>query len=70
MTYTKINRREARKLFNNGEIISMGASKMRPEWSAMVCNALNRTFEQVENEVRYYNCNAETGRRVAYYSLT
>ena len=48
MTYTKINRREARKLFNKGEIISMGASKMRPEWSAMVCNALNRTFEQVE----------------------
>lgn len=70
MTYTKINRREARKLFNKGEVISMGASKMRPEWSAMVCKALGKTFEQTENEVYYYNCNPETGRRVAYYALT
>ena len=70
MTYTKITRAHAKKAFENGEIIALGGSKMRPEWSVSICRALGRTFDALVNEFSYYNCDTERGRRVVYYAMS
>lgn len=65
----RINKRKARKLFDNGEMIRMCACKMRPECGFIIDKYLipGRTFDQFVNAYEYYNCMSETGRYAAYY---
>ena len=66
----KINKREARKLFNNGKSFYMVSCKMRPEFAIKIndsrINAF-RTFDNLINHFSYYNCDYARGYYPAFY---
>lgn len=67
---TKITKALARKLYDEGKPVRLVASKMNPDLFSSpidrkVCGV---DFENVVNAFRYYNCNAECGKRVCYYT--
>ena len=76
LNYTRINKSEARKLYNLGRHITVLPCKANPNspWfsnSAVSKESTNKKFDTLVNEVTYYNCNtAELGRRPAFYVLT
>lgn len=71
MTPIKIDKREARKEYNNGNVVNLLPSKAVPGsiWitPVSISNACGKDFDTVVNEYAYYNCSKETGLRVTYY---
>ena len=75
LDYTRINKPEARKLYNLGRPIVVLPCKANPNspWfsNSTVSKESGRDFDTLVNEFIYYNCNtAELGRRPAFYILT
>lgn len=68
--YIRINKRQARKIYeNNGELF-MIPHKMNPENSyGMLLGPVNTffPFDQIVNSATYYNCNSECGWYLAFY---
>lgn len=67
----RINKRVARKLFNEGKMVWITACNMRPEQGLLMNagtyeNELSN-FDTFVNSFTYYNCNNETGRYPAFY---
>lgn len=75
MDFKKISKARARRLFLSFKPFIMTASKISPqsELTVTIDEHVSRDyttedgFEQLVNEFRYYNCNSETGRGVAFY---
>ncbi len=69
--YERITRRKAETIFNNGGIVYALACRLHPEnmWCAPceVDPNTETSLSGFENAYIYYNCNSETGRKVAYY---
>ena len=73
--YTRINKPEARKLYNLGRPIVVLPCKANPNspWfsNSTVSKESGRDFNTLVNEFIYYNCNtSELGRRPAFYVVT
>ena len=73
--YTRINKPEARKLYNLGRPIVVLPCKANPNspWfsNSTVSKESGRDCDALVNEFTYYNCNtAELGRRPAFYVVT
>lgn len=67
-TFERVTRTIARKAYAQGKTIYMCPDQSRPEGHAVrLCPELQRDFEDVETEFRFYCCNKETGLRIAYY---
>ena len=81
MSYKKINKPTARKMYNHGLPIYLVPCKCRfiePEsnekgWvtpvniSILECNETMNKFDRTVSAFEYYNCNAELGYYSAYY---
>ena len=73
LNYTRINKREARKLYNLGRPITILPCKANPNspWfsnSTVSKESTDKDFDALVNEFTYYNCNtAELGRYPAFY---
>jgi hypothetical protein len=75
LNYTRINKPEARKLYNLGRPIVVLPCKANPNspWfsNSTVSKESGRDFDTLVNEFIYYNCNtSELGRRPAFYVVT
>ena len=73
LNYTRINKREARKLYNLGRTITVLPYKANPNspWfsnSTVSKESTDKDFDALVNEFTYYNCNtSELGHRPAFY---
>lgn len=69
--YERAQKRTAERLYNEGENIYIIGCNMHPEnlWEAptMINNVTGRSFEQILNEVEYYNCDSDRGHYLSYY---
>lgn len=67
--YTRINRRTARKLYDNGMTIYLLPSKaaIGSIWICPLPISGQSDFDKKVNAYQYYNCNKEVGKRVHYY---
>lgn len=68
--YQKIDKRTARKLYENNIPVLIIPCKCNPlaAWlTGVEMIKYNRTFEQFVNEFTYYNCCTELGTRPAFY---
>ena len=67
----QINVVKARKLFNEGETVFLQSSKMLFEnVSAPACDInlkCGRTFDEMINSFRVYNCDNVRGNRIHFY---
>ena len=67
----RINKKEARRRFNNGEEITLVACKMRVDspWGPgyRIDNKQEKDFDSIVNAFEYYNCTRETGYYASYY---
>lgn len=66
----KINKREARKLFDSGKSFYMVSCKLRPEFAIKINNNASNTFRTFDNLIAhfsYYNCDYERGYYPAFY---
>ena len=69
----KIDKREARKLFNKGKKIMFIPCKLNPYsiWNVGIWHQLSDgtdcDFDSFCNAVEFYNCSFETGKYLAYY---
>ena len=68
----RVNKTRAEKLFKGGETILFIPCKLNPTspWSIGVevnTNSTDCSFNELCNAITYYNCNAETGKYLAYY---
>ena len=67
----RINKRVARKLFNEGKTLWITACNMRPECGLLMNAGTYENefvdFDKFVNSFAYYNCNNETGRYPAFY---
>lgn len=69
MNYEKITKAQARKMHTEGKTILCLPSKINPFsiWWQPVELPKEKDFDKFCNEYQFYNCNAETGRRIAFY---
>ena len=73
LNYTRINKREARKLYNLATTITVLPGKANPNspWfsnSTVSKESTDKDFDALVNEFTYYNCNtSELGHRPAFY---
>lgn len=69
--FNKIDKRQARKLWNEGKQFIIVSCNMQPDWGMAVGKKWdgneNRSFDSLVNEFSYYNCDAERGRYPAFY---
>lgn len=72
--WTRVNRREARTLYYNGDRIALSPVNVNPTGPLGFCEISREhdkregvTFETLCNRFEAYNCNGETGRYLAYY---
>lgn len=75
LNYNRINKSEARKLYNLGKpimILPCNANPNSPWFSnSMISKESGRDFDALVNEFTYYNCNtSKLGRYPAFYVLT
>lgn len=68
----KINKRIARKLYQEGKSFWIVACNMRPECGCLIGSAsfeqlADIPFDTMVNNFTYYNCTNETGRYPAFY---
>lgn len=69
---TRVNKKKARNIFNNGETIFLLPCKTRINNYWLPACAISLTsdikdFDSIVNEYEYYNCNYELGYYCAYY---
>jgi len=66
---TRITKKQAKKLYDAGEITTFCPSKCSPQsmMSCMVGNADGETFENKVNHFHYYQCSKATGLTVHFY---
>ena len=73
LNYTRINKCEARKLYNLGRTITVLPCKANPNspWfsnSTVSKESTDKDFDALVNEFTYYSCNtSELGHRPAFY---
>ena len=73
LNYTRINKREARKLYNLGRTITVLPCKANPNspWfsnSTVSKESADKDFDALVNEFTYYNCNtSKLEHRPAFY---
>ena len=73
LNYNRINKSEARKLYNLGRTITVLPCKANPNspWfsnSTVSKKSTDKNFDALGNEFTFYNCNtSELGRRPAFY---
>ena len=75
MTYERIDKRKARKMYNAGQEVGIIPCKCNPAsiWFngfTMINDPSQeetRDFDSYVNEFEYFNCNAEMGRYAAFY---
>ena len=70
MNYEKITKTQARKMHAEGKTVYCLPSKANPWstwWYPTPVIPVNRDFDEFCNEYQFYNCNAETGKRIAFY---
>lgn len=72
ITIKQVQKRTAKKMFNNGETIYIQSSNFRPFGAWAQCMEFNnkegRTFDSIVNSFEYYNCiNSETGLYATFY---
>lgn len=71
MDYKRIDKRAARKLFNEKKPVLIIPHKCAPGgvWFTGIEmeNDGSRTFDEFCNEFIYYNCNSQTGKYPAFY---
>lgn len=71
ISFVRISKTRAKKLFASGKRIYACACNLRPEISMVPVAEKEDLFEQFENAFCFYNCtNAETGKYPAYYART
>lgn len=76
LNYIRINKREARKLYDLGRSILIRPCKANPNspWfskSTVQKDSTGKDFDAVVNEFAYYYCNTtELGRYPAFYVVT
>lgn len=67
----KINKVQAKKLWDVGEAFWMTACNMRPYAGILIdykrFDEFNGDFEKLYNTFSYYNCDNERGRYPAFY---
>lgn len=67
----RINKKEARRRFNQGEEITLLACKIWIDnpWIGgyRIDNKDERDFDSIVNSFEYYNCTSETGYYASYY---
>ena len=69
MNYEKITKTQARKMHAEGKVVYATASKVNPYsiWMPPFEIPKETDFEEFCGEYCFYNCNAETGKRIAFY---
>ena len=69
MNYEKITKTQARKMHAEGKAVYATASKVNPysKWIFPYEIPKEMDFEKFCNEYYFYNCNAETGKRITFY---
>lgn len=72
INYKRVDKKEARRLFEKGVSIHLLASKMKPftNWTGVgvvIDNDNDSDFQKVVNQFQYYNCSSETGKAIHYY---
>ena len=69
MNYEKITKTQARKMHAEGKAVYVTASKVNPYsmWISPYEIPKEMDFEKFCNEYCFYNCNAETGKRITFY---
>ena len=74
-TYKKISQATAKKLYESGHDVVIVPSAVDPSstwWCGMAFNKkdekyINDGFEKLIINIKWYNCNKETGMRLAFY---
>ena len=69
MNYEKITKAQARKMYSEGKRVFCLPSKIctNSTWWLPAEIKTEQTFDWFCNTYKYYNCNAETGKRIAFY---
>lgn len=69
MNYEKITKTTARKMYaSNKQVYVLPCNVCTDSmWMSPMEIPADRDFDKFCNEYQYYNCNAETGRRLAFY---
>ena len=73
--FTRINKKQARNIFNNGGNVAITPWKLNPENNYCSPFTLNKnftnfnSFDSACNYIEYYNCNNETGKYLAFYIM-
>ena len=69
MNYEKITKTAARKIYTEGKRVYVLPCNMRTNsvWMSPMEIPTDRDFDKFCNEYQYYNCNSETGKRIAFY---
>ena len=69
MNYEKITKTQARKMHAEGKTVYATASKVSPYsiWMPPFEIPKETDFEEFCGEYYFYNCNAETGKRITFY---
>ena len=70
MEYKRIDKRIARKLYNQGETVLIIPHKCSPSagwFTGMTIENTGAQFDALVNEFMYYNCCNELGRYPAFY---
>lgn len=75
MTYTRINKAQARKLHaSGGEFIAIprNLNPANQYWGqgAIIDKNILPDFDKACNELEYYNCSHETGYYLAFYTAS
>ena len=69
MNYEKITKTQARKMHAEGKAVYATASKVSPYsiWMPPFEIPKETDFEEFCGEYYFYNCNADTGKRITFY---
>lgn len=65
----RINKRQARKAFNEGKEVLVFPCNLRPDWFGVIIKRkrLDDDFDKIINQFEFYNClNKETGKYAGY----
>ncbi|SCJ99956.1 Uncharacterised protein [uncultured Eubacterium sp.] len=74
----RVSKTRAKQLYNNGFSVLFIPCKLNPEnnfynlgiWENIFLQGQYNSFEELENAFTFYNCNAETGKYIAFYVST
>ena len=74
--YSRVDKRIARKLYNEGKDVFLVPCNLRPDNSWGLGHPINKdnwntvgTFDTMVAEYEWYNCRPDTGRYVAFYKI-